>query len=50
MKRLFYAINNRMYCEYYKLYKIIMDYIVENVSDAKIIEMVKSDVYILNIR
>ena len=45
MKRLFYAINNRMYCEYYKLYKIIMDYIVENVSDAKIIEMVKSDVY-----
>jgi hypothetical protein len=46
MKRLFYAINNRMYCEYYKLYKIIMDYIVENVSDVKIVEMVKSDVYI----
>ena len=46
MKRLFYAINNRMYCEYYKLYKIIMDYIVENVSDAKIVEMVKSDVYV----
>ena len=37
MKRLFYAINNRMYCEYYKLYKIIMDYIVQNVSDAKIV-------------
>jgi hypothetical protein len=46
MKRLFYAINNRMYCEYYKLYKIIMDYIVENVSDSKIVEMVKSDVYV----
>lgn len=46
MKRLFYAINNRMYCEYYKLYKIIMDYIVENVSDVKIVEMVKSDVYV----
>ena len=46
MKRLFYAINNRMYCEYYKLYKIIMDYIVENVSDVKIVDMVKSNVYI----
>ena len=46
MKRLFYAINNRMYCEYYKLYKIIMDYIIENVSDVKIVEMVKSDVYV----
>ena len=28
MKRLFHAINNRMYCEYYKLYKIIMSYII----------------------
>ena len=46
MKRLFYAINNRMYCEYYKLYKIIMDYIVENISDVKIIEIVKSDAYV----
>ncbi len=46
MKRLFYAINNRMYCEYYKLYKIIMDYIIENVSDGKIIEIIKSDGYV----
>lgn len=46
MRRLFYAINNRMYCEYYKLYKIIMDYIFENISDVKIIDMVKSDVYV----
>jgi hypothetical protein len=46
MKRLFHAINNRMYCEYYKLYKIIMDYVVENVSDLKLIEMVKSEVYV----
>jgi hypothetical protein len=27
MKRLLFALNNRMYCEYYKLYKIILDYI-----------------------
>ena len=46
MKRLFYIINNRMYCEYYKLYKIIVEYIAENVSDEKIIEMVKSDIYV----
>ena len=49
MKRLFYAINNRMYCEYYKLYKIIMDYIVQNVSDVKMVEMVKSEVYVFPI-
>jgi len=40
MKRLFYAIMNKMYCEYYKLYKIIIDYIYENVSDKKIIEII----------
>jgi hypothetical protein len=49
MKRLFHAINNRMYCEYYKLYKIIMEYIVENVNDAKMIDMVKSEVYVFPI-
>ena len=31
MKRLFLAINNRMYCEYFKLHKIIVEYI-SNVS------------------
>lgn len=39
MKRLFYCIMNRMYCEYYKLYKIIITYIYENVSDKKVIEL-----------
>jgi hypothetical protein len=33
MKRLFMAISNRMYCEYYKLYKIIVDYILSNKND-----------------
>ena len=28
MKRLFGAINNRMYCEYYKLNKIIIEFIL----------------------
>lgn len=33
MKRLFMAISNRMYCEYYKLYKIIIDYILSNKNE-----------------
>jgi len=33
MKRLFLAINNRMYCEYFKLYKIITEYIYENITE-----------------
>ena len=41
MKRLFLAINNRMYCEYYKLYKIISDYVKENISDKKTLELIK---------
>jgi len=30
-----------MYCEYYKLYKIINEYVNENVSDKKILELIK---------
>ena len=41
MKRLFLAINNRMYCEYYKLYKIIVDYVKEYIQDKKTLEIVK---------
>jgi hypothetical protein len=41
MKRLFMAINNRMYCEYFKLYKIIVAYIIENTFDKKIMELIK---------
>jgi hypothetical protein len=45
MKRIFLAINNRMYCEYFKLYKIIIEYITVTVIDKKIIEMVKTNNY-----
>jgi hypothetical protein len=41
MKRLFLAINNRMYCEYFKLYKIIVSYISDNTFDKKIMELIK---------
>ena len=45
MKRLFLAINNRMYCEYFKLYKIIIEYITTNINDTKITEIVKVNTY-----
>jgi hypothetical protein len=35
MKRLYAAITNRIYCEYFKLYKIVVDYIIENITDDK---------------
>ena len=41
MKRLYWAIGNRMYCEYYKLFKIIRDYIQTNINDKKIFEILK---------
>ena len=43
MKRMFQAINNRMYCEYYKLYKIVTDYITHHVTDKKILESIKTN-------
>ena len=43
IKRLFNAIKNRMYCEYYKLNKIIHQYIIENIEDKKILELLKNN-------
>lgn len=45
MKRLFLAINNRMYCEYFKLHKIIVEYISKNINDRKAIELIKINNY-----
>ena len=44
-KRLFMAIGNRMYCEYFKLNKIIIEYILNNIRDKKITEIVKINNY-----
>uniref|UniRef100_A0A6C0BU07 Uncharacterized protein n=1 Tax=viral metagenome TaxID=1070528 RepID=A0A6C0BU07_9ZZZZ len=40
VKRLFSAIINRMYCEFFKLYKIVVDYIKTNIKDKKLLELV----------
>jgi hypothetical protein len=45
MQKYFSALNNRMYCEYYKLYKIVLEYIEQNIGIAqnKTFEMIKSN-------
>jgi hypothetical protein len=45
MKRLFLAINNRMYCEYFKLHKIIIDYMIKNINDNKVNNFIKTNNY-----
>lgn len=41
MKRLFLAINNRIYCEYYKLYKIIAEYVKYNIVEKKALDLIR---------
>ena len=45
MQKYFLALNNRMYCEYYKLYKIVLEYIEQNngISQNKTFEMIKAN-------
>ena len=43
MKNFYLALNNRMYCEYYKLYKIILKYTEDVIGTNKNIEMLKSN-------
>ena len=40
IQRLYSAITNRIYCEYFKLYKIIVQYILDNITEQKIIDLV----------
>ena len=41
MKKYYFALNNRMYCEYYKLYKLILNYVEETIGSNKNIELLK---------
>ena len=41
MNRLFLSISNRMYCDYYKLFKIMVEYIEENINDKKLLELIQ---------
>jgi hypothetical protein len=42
MRKFYFALNNRMYCEYYKLYKLILQYTEEIIGTNKNIEMLKT--------
>ena len=42
MKKMFLLVNNRMYCEYYKLYKVISNYVIDHITDKKVAETCKS--------
>ena len=41
MRKFYFALNNRMYCEYYKLYKLILNYTEEIIGTNKNIETLK---------
>ena len=43
MQRIFLFVNNRMYCEYFKLYKLISSYVIEHITDKKILEIIKGN-------
>jgi hypothetical protein len=43
MKKFYLALNNRMYCEYYKLYKIILKYAEDIIGTNKNVLMLKSN-------
>ena len=43
MKRLYQSITNRIYCEYYKLYQIIVKYTEQVVKDKKVTDVVNSN-------
>jgi hypothetical protein len=40
MNRMFLSIMNRMYCDYYKLFKIMSTYVKNNIQDKKLVELI----------
>jgi len=45
MRKVFNSIQNRMYCEYYKVYKYIQDYVVNDIKYTKIVEKLAHNNY-----
>jgi hypothetical protein len=43
MKQFYLMLSNRIYCEYYKLYKIIAVYIKKNFKDQKILNLINNE-------
>ena len=45
MNKVFNCINNQMYGEYYKLYRMLFDYINQNIKDSKLLEETTKKTY-----
>ena len=43
MKRIYSSITNRMYCEYFKLHQIIVNYVQRSVKDKNILDIVQNN-------
>ena len=41
MNRMFLSIINRMYCDYYKLFKIMVEYVDKNIPEKKLQELIR---------
>jgi hypothetical protein len=41
LNKFFSIINNRIYCEYFKLYKLIIEYLLKNIKEPKLLDMTK---------
>ena len=41
VEKIFIAIDNRMYCEYWKLYRMLLDYVSQELKEAKLVEKVE---------
>lgn len=45
LKRQLLLINNRMYCEYYKLHKLVVEYVLKNVPEKRLKHMIQSTTF-----
>ena len=50
LDKYFMIINNRIYCEYFKLYKIIIEYLNKNIKEPKLLDMTKTSIGFLFIK
>jgi hypothetical protein len=41
LNKFFLIINNRIYCDYFKLYKLIIDFLLKNIKEPKLLDMTK---------
>ena len=41
MQKIFAAIDNRMYCEYYKLYRLVLEYITDEIKEPRVLQQIQ---------